>query len=68
MALKFFPKKPLAAFQQIECKLYFNLQSDMVRFLADEQNSVDQNVKGKSHQQIIKSMRTGMQVISEKIM
>ncbi|KAK3235784.1 hypothetical protein CYMTET_54048 [Cymbomonas tetramitiformis] len=49
------------AFQQIECKLYFNLQSDMVRFLADEQNTVDQNVKGKSHQQIIKSMRTGMQ-------
>ncbi|KAK3283708.1 hypothetical protein CYMTET_8601 [Cymbomonas tetramitiformis] len=49
------------AFQQIECKLHFNLQSDMVRFLADEQNSVDQNVKGKSHQQIIKSMRVGMQ-------
>ena len=37
----------------------------MVRFLADEQNSVDQNVKGKSHQQYIKSFRMGMQVISD---
>ncbi|KAK3233704.1 hypothetical protein CYMTET_56017 [Cymbomonas tetramitiformis] len=34
----------------------------MARFLADEQNTVDQNVKGKSHQLIIKSMRVGMQV------
>ena len=48
---------------QIECKLYINLQSDMVRFLADEQNMVDQNTKGKTHQEIMKSMRVGMQVI-----
>ena len=43
--------------------LYINLQSDMVRFLADEQNMVDQNTKGKTHKKIMKSMRVGMQVI-----
>ncbi|KAK3288471.1 hypothetical protein CYMTET_4049 [Cymbomonas tetramitiformis] len=31
----------------------------MVRFLADEQNMVDQNTKGKTHQEIMKSMRVG---------
>ncbi len=51
------------AWTQIECKLYINFQSDMVRFLAEEQNMVDQNTKGKTRQRIIKSIGVGMQVI-----
>jgi len=50
--------KPFGGF---ETKIYINLTPDMIRFLGNLQNTVDMKVKGRSHVDLMRGLRSTME-------
>ena len=52
------PTEP--AFERFESKIYIGLTPDMIRFLGEMQNTIDQQTKGRSNIDLMKGLRSTM--------